>query len=167
MMKRTLLLGGLILLLTVWRLEPSAQGGLEWNHWDIGESQDYATGKSALAVALDIIESSGWEVRFMSARPGGGYAVVGRGPKGLHVPQPVVVPQNSYDYGSGSGSGTVIGNGGRVPGRIGPVASCQQERTEGDREQDRRLNVTDEPERRVHRCRALVDGDVLRDSRSG
>lgn len=105
-MKRTLLLGGLILLLTVWRLEPSAQGGFEWNHWDIGESQDYATGKSALAVALDIIESSGWEVRFISARPGGGYAVVGRGPKGLHVPQPVVVPQNNYDYGSGSGSGT-------------------------------------------------------------
>ena len=68
-MKRTLLLGGLILLLTVWRLEPSAQGGFEWNHWDIGESQDYVTGKSALAVALDIIESSGWEVRFISARP--------------------------------------------------------------------------------------------------
>ena len=116
-MKRTLLLGGLILLLTVWRLEPSAQGGFEWNHWDIGESQDYATGKSALAVALDIIESSGWEVRFVTARPAGGYAVVGRGPKGLHVPQPVVVSTEKLRLRLRLRVGNVImGYDGRVPG---------------------------------------------------
>jgi hypothetical protein len=71
--------------------------GFEWNHWSIGDALDYSTGKSALASALDLIEGAGWEVRFVTARPGAYgavYDVVGRGRKGLYIPQaPPVEPQ--------------------------------------------------------------------------
>ena len=96
-MKRTGLVLLVVSLAMLFTGGSSAQGGFEWNHWDIGEALDYTTGKSALASALDAIEGAGWEVRFVVPRPRGGYSVVGRGAKGLHIPQPIESPQG-YDY---------------------------------------------------------------------
>ena len=102
-MKRTGLVLLVVSLAMLFTGSSSAQGGFEWNHWDIGEALDYTTGKSALASALDAIEGAGWEVRFVVPRPRGGYAVIGRGAKGLHIPQPIEWPQpivspQTYDY---------------------------------------------------------------------
>ena len=102
-MKRTGLVLLVVSLAMLFTGSSSAQGGFEWNHWDIGEALDYTTGKSALASALDAIEGAGWEVRFVVPRPRGGYAVIGRGAKGLHIPQPIEWPQG-YDYSSYGGT---------------------------------------------------------------
>jgi hypothetical protein len=102
-MKRTGLVLLVVSLAMLFTGSSSAQGGFEWNHWDIGEALDYTTGKSALASALDAIEGAGWEVRFVVPRPRGGYAVVGRGAKGLHIPQPIEGSQG-YDYSNYGGT---------------------------------------------------------------
>ena len=108
-MKRTGLVLLVVSLAMLFTGGSSAQGGFEWNHWDIGEALDYTTGKSALASALDAIEGAGWEVRFVVPRPRGGYAVVGRGAKGLHIPQPIEWAQG-YDnyYGGTAVSSTTV-----------------------------------------------------------
>ena len=59
--------------------------------------------------ALDAIEGAGWEVRFVVPRPRGGYSVVGRGAKGLHIPQPIESPQGyDYYYGGTAVSATTV-----------------------------------------------------------
>ena len=109
-MKRTGLVLLVVSLAMLFTGSSSAQGGFEWNHWDIGEALDYTTGKSALASALDAIEGAGWEVRFVVPRPRGGYSVVGRGAKGLHIPQPIESSQGYgyYDYGGTAVSSSTV-----------------------------------------------------------